>query len=383
MSTSRLIPTLVEDTARQAQTGGADAGALRRAASAPTQRGPMRVLWLFFFLVVSGCSRRAAVPGEKVVNVAANEVVRSPMFGRLEAIAIRGPYIWVADGSGNPFLHVIDLRTKAIVRSFGRSGDGPGDFHGIFGLFPAPNSDSDVVAYDLDLHRLTTLRVREDGRTTVQQVTQLANFPFVSNIAPLNGSYVGWVEDPGPRWELFGNGLTPVLIPGPLIGPASAPLRERISASSNMRLCAKPDGRRFAVLYGSAGRIELHDAAAALITVAAVPDASDGHFQRQAGGVLRWRRQRFYYSACAATNRFLFALFSGRDARPPATGFDAATQIEVYSWDGLLKGVLRTSAPIRSLAVDSSGGALYGAGASGQSAVYEFDIPRQFSGTDE
>lgn len=339
----------------------------------------IRAALVMILMLQGACGRdlpqHAQVP---ILLATAQEVSSNPAFGKLDDLILRGDRLWVVDAGEDPFLHLIDAGTGAVVRSFGRRGEGPGDFESIMWLEPNPHDPAGVVAFDVQLRRLTEIGLDSTGVPSVGTIVELPSSPRPRRVILFRNGYLGWLSEPGPRWVLFGHdGETSRYVDGPLVGPEEAPFKERMNASSALMVCDKPDESKFAVLYVSAGRIELHDSAAAFLGLAGVPDSTNGSFEPQRNGELRWNGSRFFYSSCAATNRFLFALFSGREMGPAADVTWAGDVVEVYSWDGVLAGQIDLSTRVTRIAIDSLGSTLYGSGADGQT-VFRFDVPSEF-----
>jgi hypothetical protein len=302
------------------------------------------------------------------------------VIGEPITVLARDGYLWALDRSGDPFLHVIDLATGQRIVSFGRQGEGPGEFEFPVGLFPAPTLTSGVTVYDGQQRRFTEVALDSGGALHIGKVSSLSRAPIPLQVGRVGNHYIGWLRDPDRRWSRFGlNDSEPSTVTGPLVGPEAAPLTERIKASANVTVCARPDGGGFAALYGSAGRIELHDSMAAYLGLVAVPDSTNGEFVAEPGGRLRWDRKRFFYAGCAATNRFLFALFSGRVEGISGKSLYAGDRVQIFDWQGVQRGELRLSTDVVDITVDSIGAMLYGPGSQG-GVIYRFDIPAEFAG---
>ncbi len=305
------------------------------------------------------------------------------MIGEPITVLARDGYLWAIDRSGDPYLHVIDLATGDRVLSFGRRGEGPGEFAFPVALFPHPRMASAVTVYDGQQRRFTEITLDSGRVPRIGNISSLSRAPIPLQVGRVGDHYVGWLRDSAWRWSRFRlNDSAPSTVAGPLVGPESAPRTERIKASANITVCARPDGSGFAALYGSAGRIELHDSMAAFLGLAGVPDSTNGEFVTEPGGRMRWDRRRFFYAGCAATNRFVFALFSGRVEGVPGKLAYAGDQVQIFDWQGVLRGELELSTDVVDITVDSGGAALYGAGAEG-GTIYSFDIPAEFQGAGE
>lgn len=323
----------------------------------------------------SGDPETSPAEATSTYSVVGRIAATSRVIGQANVMLPRGRYLWLIDQSGEPFLHLIDLESGEVVLSAGRRGEGPGEFEFPTRLFPHPTSPGGVTVYDAQQRRFTEIALDEHLTTNVGRVVVLTRAPIPLQVGQVGSHYMGWLRDPEMRWVSFRLDETePTLLPGPIVGPESAPLSERIKASANVTICANHDGSRFAALYGSAGRIELHDSGAAFVGLADAPDSTDGEFVPGAGGRVKWDRQRFYYAGCAATERFLFALYSGREEGLDRQLAYAGDRVHVFDWDGRQIGTLKLAVPVVEIAIDSAATSLYGSGAEGN-VIYHFDIP--------
>ncbi len=244
---------------------------------------------------------------------------------------------------------------------------------------PSPASPYGMLAYDEDLNRLTDIQLDSTGDVRIGALASLPTAPMPSALTSFGNGYLGWVSDSNARWMIIRRGESGRrLVDGPLLGNGSVPYSQRVLASANLKVCVKPDQTKFAVLYGSAGRIELHDSSAALLDLAATPDSSNGDFELK-DGVARWNRHRYYYSDCAATDQYLFALFSGQVEGVGVEMAYAGDRVQVFDWSGALRGVLALPFRVARMAVDAEQRSLYGSGTDGET-IYRFSIPAEFQG---
>src|SRR5690606_27807385 len=161
--------------------------------------------------------------------------------------------------------------------------------------------------------------------------------PIPRQVGRVGTGIVGWLPDSAQRWASYDSALKLVaIVGGPLVGPREVEWRIRSQAASNMRICGHPDGSRFAVVYGSAARIEIHAVGGSLITLGQIPDTTNGEFVPRdgGGGALRWDRTHYRYSGCAATSALVFALYSGQPEGRPEDVAWAGDQVHVLRWDG-------------------------------------------------
>ncbi|MBK6494715.1 MAG: hypothetical protein IPG05_06390 [Gemmatimonadetes bacterium] len=98
-----------------------------------------------------------AVP---IDTLTSTEVVTSPFFGSLTAVAVIDDRILLVDGSGEPFLHLVDPATGTVVRSMGRHGQGPREY-GVAPMVAGQWSGARgrVALYDAMIGRLSVVSI--------------------------------------------------------------------------------------------------------------------------------------------------------------------------------------------------------------------------------
>ena len=138
----------------------------------------MRGVTGVFFSLLATSSLAAQTPRlHKLVSIGCADCGGPTQFAEVADVAvIPNGTIWVADRD--------DPRLRAFtpggvsIRSFGRRGEGPGEFAGIEKIFPA--DDGTIAVVDMRLFRLT--RVDTTGRLISS--TSVKNFPFDAAAAP-------------------------------------------------------------------------------------------------------------------------------------------------------------------------------------------------------
>lgn len=335
-------------------------------------------------VLLGACGQGSNPPAIPIGGTLDAEVVtRDPAIGHGDHLAVTGKFLWLTDAQGDPFLHLVDLSTGRVVRSFGRRGEGPGEFQSAQRIFPVHGAKNQVLVYDPQLRRLTGLAVDTVGTITIAGVSELRELsPFPRQLGSLGTGFVGWLADSNPRWIILDSALvTSHRTPGPLVGPSEVDWRVRSQASANLVICGSPSGDRFGVVYGSASRIELHARDGALLRLAETPDTTDGEFvpREGGGGQLRWERSQYHYSGCAGTSEILVALYSGRPEGRPEDVAWAGDALHVFGWDGNLVRIHPVDARLTRIATDQSGSNLYGVGVDG-STVHRIALPEDFVG---
>ena len=300
----------------------------------------------------------------------------APAIGAPNRLVVSGRYLWVSDAMTDPALHLLDTETGELSLSLGRTGEGPGEFTiEPYNLWADPSRPGSVWAWDPAQQRLTfllpqplaeqsPLTVRLGGETPVHQVAWLDQDRLVGVAGTANARFLTFTS----QGELLN------VSPADLLGPEEAPLGEREEASGEGFVACSWPGRGFAFVYLFAGRIEFRGAEAELVRMADVPFPSEPVFEID-GGVLRHQRPRVFYRAATATDKYLFALFAGRNRESfPGAGAFVADYVHVFDWEGELVSVLHLDRDVAEIAVDPGGEFLF-AGSPDDASVYRFVLP--------
>lgn len=337
------------------------------------------------FLALSGCmgeSSSAKVPeilanGDldhsalSPVNVAGEIVASGTMFGRIGPMASDSTTLWIADISGDPFLHIVSIAHPEQVVSRGRRGSGPGEFRAIAALFRSGTSAGGRTwAFDPTVGSLTELRTDDATRGTAPTVINLPTGPRPRRVISLGSGFLGWTADSSVRFVLIDSvGQRTGTAGGALLGSDSIPFPERMKASSTLSMCSKSDGSRFVIAYLGAGRADVYDDAAQYLTSLDVPFPSNGDFVKAGDGTLGWARARGYYAACSATPQHVYLLFSGKEERVSPDGgsradLDLGSHVHVFDWSGKLVKVIALDQDVGGISVTPDETLIFASGAS-------------------
>lgn len=317
------------------------------------------------------------------LKVSTSLLATSPVLGRIGPMWVAGDRVWVGDYSGDPFLHVVDLASGKLLVSWGKLGEGPGDFKSIEAFSAGRAGVDRVIAIDGTQGRLNEIGLRSDLRPQVYRTWTLPGSPRPRSVTALGKGYVAWSEVGGSHWLLLDStGTISSTVDATLLGADSIPSRDRLKATSGMTLCAKPNGSRFAVFFLSAGRAEIHDSMGALIGPADVPVSAPADFIRRSDGTIAWRQTQLHYLACAANSQFVLGLYSGKFTAQ-FKGADSQllgeTQVvDVFDWDGRHLGQLVLDKPVLSLLLLNDSATLLGA-SSIASSLYRVDVTNQLA----
>lgn len=340
------------------------------------------------------CGDRATNAGERVgsdfghdhlspVRLTGQAFGAEPIVGKPARALNVGESVWVLDLARDPFMHVFRSRDGSLVRSLARTGQGPGDLMEPLNLGARMEDVSGVWVYDPMLRRLTRFDAAGDTARETGSVS-LDTPEFVERAFWLGRSkIVGLVSSDTGRFVLFDSAGRQVGVhPGPLLGADSIPLSERARSTRQMDVCARPNGRGFAISYIGASRVDLFDEAAGYDVSASVPFLGEAQFVRdEATGRIRPTHPYAWYLSCAATDRYVYALFAGyrqeRGAPPPV---DCVGKfVHVFNWNGKLEAVFELDMPVDGIAVASIGERLTGVCAQ-SSSVVSFTFPAAWKG---
>ena len=129
-----------------------------------------------FFLVLN-LLLQGAPTVRPVSTIGCADCGGAAQFAEIADIAVTpSGQVWVAD-KDDPRIRVFSSSGR-VVRSFGRRGEGPGEYVGIEKIFPA--ADGSVAVVDMRLFRLT----RVDSLGTVLSSLAIRNFPLDAASAP-------------------------------------------------------------------------------------------------------------------------------------------------------------------------------------------------------
>jgi hypothetical protein len=347
---------------------------------------PSRCLFriVVMLLAVVGCGRDnqpdyvlgpAADIDETAIHPA--QLRGDPVFsyqavGRATVLAYQDSLLWIGDDTGDPFVHLINIRDATPIRSIGRRGDGPGDFHSVFGFSRRPGDGGSIWAFDISHRRLT--RVAIDIRVPPHVV-----------LLPRGVAQAVWLDrdrilavgmsDTARLALLDSSGALLRHASGPLLGTDSVPLQQRLTASSQVKVCVKPDGTAFALFYMGGGRAELYDTLLRRGSELPVPFPSSGVFSRHKGDqTLQARSPRMYYVSCAATSTFLYAVFSGRHGDFEHHVVQANSRfVHVFDWGGHFIRAFRLDHD--AMVIASDGDSAFYAMSVGSDTVHRYSLP--------
>ncbi|MYE34667.1 MAG: hypothetical protein F4X23_07415 [Gemmatimonadales bacterium] len=355
-------------------------GGMSRALAKWTVGGVIAVVICALGLVRStGEEARPAVP---VRPTLVPEVVYSDdSLGWVVDLGLAGGRLVGIDALLDPSVHVFDLGSLERLASYGRRGDGPGEFKDPEQIVPGGTDSPDEVWILDGVHqRLTRLSLDEIVTgSLVEPETFQMDGPNAGSLVRAPDSHWfagGWIT--GGRVARYrpDRSYDRTILGFP--AGAAAPGMTLLQAYES-RVVADPAGGRLAAATLLGGLLEIFDYDGASIAQAAVPDAFQPTWRqgRSRGGravMSLGPETRYGFTDLVATERRVYGLFSGRSVAEPGTPW-ATTQVQLYSWDGAYLGTLQLGRAAEAITVDASDTWLYASGPDPEPWVGRFRLP--------
>jgi hypothetical protein len=260
-------------------------------------------------------------------------------------------------------IKVFDWRTGASVAEFGTYGEGPQEFIDVRWIVPGPVGERSLWAFDYLRRRLARLERDAAGSYRVIDQVTLAN-PFAAANPIWGDSGIlsnGYFPD-HPLFLMDGRGRPTSWIVSDTAGPAPHDLPVWVRGRLNRnRLAFAPEGRRFALVYQSANRIDffLTDGTRTASTSShrSVTVAYDV-VGRGSSAEVRWRAEnQWAYVGAYGSTRHVVALFCGASCQ---THNDYPRTLHVYRWDGTLAAEIGLDRPVKAIAGTADDSFLFG-----------------------
>jgi len=293
-----------------------------------------------------------------------DSLLRTPV-----GIAVIGETIVVSDLNGPPFLHLLNATTGKRIAAVGVMGEGPSEFVGPPHFLPAdPSSRSVLRVFDDRLQRIQSFSSDAlAGGATTWRVSSVTTFPqsvpFLGVAGLPEGGVVASYLQPesGLILARFDSGGRATRSMGIVEFLDDRLPKHRLTGAYSHFLCPRDDGRKVAVVYRYAGRIDIYGDSTVDFTRAAVPfpflPFLDKHpvtklvaFKSGAANV-----RRAYSGGCWASHERLYALFRGRlHGKKGETTPTRASFIHVFDWAGQLQRILKLDHGAFAIALDAN-----------------------------
>ena len=302
-------------------------------------------------------------------------------------LAVVGEHLVLIDSRADSVVRVYHAETGAHRLSFGRQGQGPGEFEAAWSLDPVPGSHSAFWIYDLNLQRLTEVDLATDfgaSRTYRDRIVTLQGGGAPTSPVWLSDTLFlspGYYKEPGRLAHFAATGRMLRLVGEPPPGDPKVPVAVRQHAYQST---ARPNPARtlVAVATRHADRLDIYRPDGTLVASAPRPADFEPVYQvARAGGsptMATGDDLRFGYTDLATTDRYIYALYSGlrRADAPGRANFGRV--VRVFDWNAKLVRTFELDQPVRSITADPADRRLYAVRLDPAPAVLAFDlVPRR------
>ena len=290
------------------------------------------------------------LPDEACTTAGAPRLLEATVLNDSPALAIPtrleivGDDLVVLDAASDSVLHVVNRHSGALVRSIGRRGRGPGEFHGAWAL-DAAHEDTAVWVYDASLRRLTLVPlVSQPPSSEHWHMVSLADGTLVTEARWLDGrtlfttglygdARAALYDSSGRRLERLAERDT---------DPASGQPPQAWQA----RMVVRPSGTIAALASRYENRLELLTLATG--TLRQVEGPAGLSRSKPRGSTL----DQIAYVDLTASGQSVVALFSGRDSREYGARAPFGRCLQRFDWDGRLREVFRLDTDALAIAIE-------------------------------
>jgi hypothetical protein len=320
-----------------------------------------------------GCERDTDGNGERDAAgpPAVSDTLRSAVLyggdalGRPQSIGIVGEWLLVGDRPQPYALHLIRRTDGHHAASWGRDGEGPGEFRTLWDI--DPSGPDGAWLYDPSLSRLTLVHVPSLAAGRPDPVRRMVTLH--ADLVPMTAL---WMADTllvstgmfaRGRLAMFDESGRLKRVMGPL-PPAREGIPPQVAQHAySGTLVRHPTRPLLAIATRHADRVELYDADGRLLRVARGPRGFEPVFEAATAGgtpaMASGDDMRFGYVDMTARGEHLYALYSGasRGERPGRASFGG--EVHVFDWDGRLLRILPLDHLALALAVSDDARTLY------------------------
>jgi hypothetical protein len=273
-----------------------------------------------------------------------------------------GENLVVLDAAGPKSIHLITAREGRLQRSTGTSGAGPGEFRGASAIARDPKDVNAAWIYDVTLSRMTRV-----------SATAGAGSPTIINLAgKLTPVQPFWINDtllaspslsPNGRISFFSARGDYLRSEGVLPEQNGSIPPSVLQQAWMGKMVANPRTGELALATMYADQLEFYSPEGKRLRTVRGPFRFDPKFtvaNAQGMAVMgQGDDMRFGYMDVAGTDRFIYALFSGRTREAHRGGASFSRYVHVYDWQGNLKRVLQLDSDVLGMDVSQDGRVLY------------------------
>lgn len=357
-----------------------------------TMNVPRTLLTLFLPSLVAGCldaSARGRSPAREELDHGPlrPRLVRGTVLNASDSLqyptelAVVGEYLVALNEYRTPVGYLLRRSDGALVRTFGRDGQGPGEFMSAWSVDPVPGAD-EFWLYDPALRRTTRISVGQ-----VLRGAPAREYPSVQLTSDGVGTDLTWLGDslmvaPGffkrGRLGYFDAGGSLLREAGEVPqGSEGTPAHVR---QHGYQSTLEPNPSRTLLALGTrhADQIEIYRPDGTRVALGRGPFRFDPRYEVGTRGgqpaLAVGDELRFGYVDLAATEDHVFALFSGRRQGDYRGTANLGEYVHVFDWSGRFLAELRLDAPVIHIAVDPGTMTLYASRPDPSPAILKYPL---------
>ena len=285
-------------------------------------------------------------------------------FGAIHELFLIGPDLLVIDRFNSPHLAFVSSVDGRVIQRLVRHGEGPKEMRQPLWAQPVPEHYPEAWVYDFGTRRFVRLRLDAPRDSAFLEMVRFERVPY-SLLQPF------WQDG-----EVIANGLLPrhglvrldstgapeALVPLPAPFDSTViPLPVGRRLANRSFLAMNPSRTRLALVYQFANRIDLLEGNGALYGSVAGPRETEARFRIEGDRFFWEDENQMAYSAATATDRRLYALFSGERLEDEEDEVSRPSRIHVFEWDGDFVAEIELDHEVSTIAVTSDDRQLYGA----------------------
>lgn len=313
------------------------------------------------------------------------QIQSSPFYtssdlGSPTRLVIADDHLVVINSYGEPYIHVIDKYNGNLISSFGRSGEGPGEYQAPFSVSTGVADDT-VYIGDAGVGRVTTVVLTEvtTGSDASSRIIPVTGTTFQEIVRVPEGFLANSGSGKDRFFRINMNGrITATFGPPPPVDTTEVP--PEIAALAYADMIAVNHQRGLIAAGGVwTGSLVIYESDGSIRDSVDTPI----NFQPQFRVGSRAERPSFVpaqetrqgYVDLVGTPCCIIGLFSGRSLAESAGNPTAGRDLHLFTWDGDLLRVLRVDRDLNSLAVDPDDHSFYASHWGVDPSIVRFTIP--------
>lgn len=284
----------------------------------------------------------------------------SATFGEINGLAAAGRYLLVIDRLADPHLVVLDLGTGQVVNRLVRHGRGPGEATQPATAQVIATDPPDAWIYDFGTRRLLLMRL-----TSPREEALFDELRLDVDVSLLEPNWVGgrlvanglFVDQRLLVLDRLGRGQYSLELP-PAFDAEAMPHPTGRRLMNRSFLVVSPARNRMAIVYQFGNRLDLLHSNGARLGSVDGPRATELKYRLEGDRFFWENGNQVAYSGAVATDRYLYALFSGNRLGDVE---EQPSRLHVFEWNGDFVAEVALGGPhVRSIAVTPDDRRLYG-----------------------